>query len=184
MLASFSRLDRGRLPCELIGTKVGDEVELSRELVVTAHATKHTVPSLGYVVWERRRKLRPEYRELAGDQIRDLRLDGVEVSIEQRSPRVAYLGDSRPEGLDENPEMYRAEILILEITFVAPNHRSEMIHKLGHIHLDDIVARRDKFQNQMIIAGHFSTRYHARQIRDFVEKQLPDMLDGRLRLWL
>jgi hypothetical protein len=32
--------------------------------------------------------------------------------------------------------------------------------------------------------AHFSTRYHKRQIRSFVEKELPDMLDGRLYLWL
>ena len=65
-----SRLDRGRLPCELIAVRPGDEIELSRELVVTAYATKHTVPSLGYLVWERRRKLKSEYQTLAGDQIR------------------------------------------------------------------------------------------------------------------
>jgi len=30
MLKAFSRLDRGRLPCELIPVKPGDEIELSR----------------------------------------------------------------------------------------------------------------------------------------------------------
>ena len=49
LLRTFSRLDRGRLPCELVSVKAGDTIELSRELVVTAHATTHTVPSLGYL---------------------------------------------------------------------------------------------------------------------------------------
>ena len=40
----------------------GDEVELSRELVVRPFATKHTIPSLGFLVWERRKKLKPEYQ--------------------------------------------------------------------------------------------------------------------------
>jgi ribonuclease Z len=163
---------------------VGDEIELSRELVVSTHATAHTVPSIGYIVWERRRKLKPEYRELTGEQIRDIRLSGVEVSHEMRIPRVAYLGDSNPRGLDESPDMYRAEILIAEMTFVAPSHRTELIHKHGHMHLDDIVQRRDRFENEQIILAHFSTRYHARQIRAFVEKALPDMLGGRLQLWI
>ncbi len=61
-----SRLDRGRLPCTLVPLRPGDEIELSRELVVTVSATRHTVPSLGFVVWERRRKLKPEYQGLAG----------------------------------------------------------------------------------------------------------------------
>jgi ribonuclease Z len=184
VLNAFSRLDRGRLPCQLIGLAPGQEVTLSRELVVTAYATAHTLPSLGYVVWERRRKLRPEYRALSGEQIRDLRLAGEDITYEQRLPRLAYLGDSTPQGLDQNPAMYEAEVLITELTFVAPGHRRQKIHKLGHIHLDDLVARADRFQNQLIIAAHFSTRYHARQIERFVRKALPDLLNGRLHLWI
>ena len=62
ILKLFTKLDRGRMPCQLIGVKPGDEIELSREHVVTVSATKHTVPSVGYVVWERRRKLRDRIR--------------------------------------------------------------------------------------------------------------------------
>jgi ribonuclease Z len=162
----------------------GDEVELSRELVVTASATQHTVPSLGYVVWERRRKLRPEYITLTGDQIRDLRLSGIDVTEERRIPRLAYLGDSAPAGLDACPAMFEAQILITELTFVAPRHRKERIHKFGHMHLDDLLERRSRFQNELIIAGHFSTRYHGHRIRELVAARTPDMLDGRLHLWL
>jgi ribonuclease Z len=184
LLHAVSRLDRGRLPCDLLPVKAGDQIELSRELVVSAHATRHTVPSLGYLVWERRKKLRPEYSELSGEQIRDLRLSGTEVTEERRHPLLGVLGDTEPRGLDECPEMYEARILIAEMTFVAPAHRKDKIHKHGHMHLDDFVARKDQFRNEQVIAAHFSTRYSARQIRGFVEKVLPDMLDGRLHLWL
>ncbi len=184
LLKVVSRLDRGRLPCHLIGLHPGDEVELSRELVVTASATKHTVPSLGYIVWERRKKLKPEFTTLTGEQIRDLRLAGTEVTEERRWPLVAYLGDSAPEGLDNCPAMYEAQLLISELTFVAPNHRKEKIHKHGHMHLDDYVQRRDRFQNQAIVVGHLSTRYHDRQVEHFVRRAFPDMLDGRLIVWL
>ena len=100
LLRAIQRLDRGRMPATLIGLKPGDEVELSRELVVKAFATKHTIPSLGYLVWERRKKLKPEFQALTGDQIRDLRLSGVEVSAEIRLPKVAYMGDTAPAGLE------------------------------------------------------------------------------------
>ena len=184
LLAVFSRLDRGRLPCKLVGVTAGQEIEHSRELVVTPVATKHTLPSLGYIVWERRKKLKEEYRDLSGEQIRDLRLAGKEVSHEQRFPRVAYLGDSTIQGLDDNPMMYKADILIMEVTFVAPGHRSHKIKKMGHIHLDDVVARQDRFENQLILAGHLSSRYHPGQVERFVDKALPDRLGGRLRLML
>ena len=44
--------------------------------------------------------------------------------------RELMAGDSNPRGLDECPEMYRTEILIAEMTFVSPSHRTELIHKV------------------------------------------------------
>lgn len=180
----FTQMDRGRLPCDLVAASPGDEIELSREHVVTVVETKHSVPSLGFIVWERRKKLKSQYQSLTGEEIRRLRLAGQEVSEEKRRPLLAYLGDSAPEGLDHSPEMFESEILITELTFLSPHHRRQKIHKFGHLHLDDIVERRERFKNKLIIASHFSTRYHENTILNLVEKKLPDMLDGRLHLWL
>lgn len=184
ILKLFTRLDRGRMPCTLLPVEPGMEIELSREHVVSVSATKHTVPSMGFVVWERRRKLKAEYQDFTGPQIRDLRLGGTEVTEERRVARFAYLGDSAPEGLDACPAMYEAHVLVMEMTFVAPSHRKDKIHKFGHMHLDDVLERRQRFQNEVIIASHFSTRYNTKRIRDLVSRNLPDMLDGRLNLWL
>src|SRR5688572_26683029 len=46
LLLLFQRLDRGRQVCDLRGVKAGDELELSRENVVTVFATTHTIPSV------------------------------------------------------------------------------------------------------------------------------------------
>jgi ribonuclease Z len=177
-------MDRGRMPCELKPLEPGEQVELSRELVVTTSALQHTVPALGYVVWERRHKLKPEYRELTGEQIRDIRLGGQEVTDEHRQPLLAYAGDTAPAGLDDCPAMYEAKVLICEMTFVSPEHRKEKIHKFGHMHLDDFVERRERFRNEVVIAAHLSTRYHEQSVHRLVKRALPDMLDGRLKLWL
>jgi ribonuclease Z len=184
ILRQVRKLDRGRLPCKLLPLTPGTEVELSRELVVTVSATSHTVPSLGFVVWERRRKLKPEYATLSGPEIRDLRLGGTDVTRETRVPRVAYLGDSSPAGLDQCPAMYQAEILILELTFVAPSHRKEKIHKYGHMHLDDLLERTDRFRYEVIVAAHFSTRYHPTEVQRVVDKKLPPALRERMKLWV
>ncbi|CAK9004989.1 tRNase Z TRZ1 (Nuclear ribonuclease Z) (Nuclear RNase Z) (Short tRNase Z 1) (Zinc phosphodiesterase NUZ) (tRNA 3 endonuclease) (tRNase ZS1) (AthTRZS1) [Durusdinium trenchii] len=184
MLKSWQRLDRGRMLCELIGVSPGDEISLSREHVVTVFATDHTVPSVGYIVWERRKKLKPEYQGLSGDEIRDVALSGVEVSAEIRVPIVAYCGDTAPKALDACPDVYKARILITETTFFRPEHRREKIHKYGHTHLDDIVARADRFENELIVLGHFSTRYHDKQIRRACEKRMPAELMSRTELWM
>jgi ribonuclease Z len=184
MLHIWQRLDRGRMVVDLVGVRPGDEIELSREHVVTAFPTKHTVPSLGYVVWDRRKKLKPEYQRKTGDEIRELRLSGAEVTQEVRVPLLCYAGDTAPPGLDAYPPLYEATILITEMTFFRPEHRKEKIHKFGHTHLDDIIERADRFQNELIILSHFSTRYHERQIRAAVERRMPAALAQRVHLWM
>ncbi len=184
MLRTFVKLDRGRLPCQLVGVVDGEEFEISRELVVSAHKTTHTIPSFGYVVWERRKKLKPEFQGMTGDQIRDIRLSGTEVSAEIRVPKIGYTGDTSPPGLDNNPIFYQVQVLISELTFVTPEHRSEKIHKNGHMHLDDYVQRKDDFKNEVLILGHLSTRYHDNQIMDHVQRKFPNFLDGRMRIWI
>jgi ribonuclease Z len=184
LMLVLQKLDRGRMACTMNGVNPGDEIELSRDHVVTAFATTHTIPSLGYVVWERRFKLKPEYHGLPGDKIRDLRLSGVAVTAEVRTPLVAYTGDTSPAGLDAYPPVYQAKILITEMSFIRPNHRREKIHKFGHMHLDDYIERADKFKNELIICAHFSTRYNANEVRRLVESKLPPGLKDRVKLWL
>ena len=81
-------------------------------------------------------------------------------------------------------EIYQAQVLILELTFVAANERPALIHKFGHTHLDDLLARAERFENEVIIASHFSTRLHPDQIQRIIERRLPDSLRGRLKIWL
>jgi ribonuclease Z len=184
LLLIMQRLDRGRMVCRLNGLKPGDEVDLSRGNVITTFATTHTIPSLGYVVWDRRNKLKEEYRGLTGDKIRDLRKSGVPVTSEVRVPLVAYTGDTNPAGLDAYPPVFEAKILITELSFIRANHRSEKIHKFGHMHLDDLVERADRFKNELIICAHFSTRYHPQEVRRILDNKLPPGLRERVKLWL
>ncbi len=184
MLHAWQRLDRGRMVLNLIGARAGEEIELSRDHIVVPFATQHTVPSLGYAVLERRRKLRPEYTALSGNEIRDLRHSGVDVTAEIRLPLVVYCGDTAPSGLDQLPEIYDAQVLITELTFFRPEHRKEKIHKFGHTHLDDILERAAKFNNELLIFSHFSTRYFDSQIRKTVEKKLAGVLKPKVELWL
>lgn len=184
LLLVMQRLDRGRMICNLVGLEPGQEVALSREHVMTTFATTHTVPSLGFLISERRQKLKEEYQKLSGDQIRDLRLSGTTVTREVRTPLVAYTGDTSPPGLDNFPLAFQAKILISELSFIRPNHRREKIHKFGHMHLDDFIERADRFQNEKIICGHFSTRYHPNEVRNYVMDKLPERLRERMVLWI
>lgn len=184
MLKAWQRLDRGRMLCELVGVSPGDEIELSREHVVTAIATTHTVSSVGYLVWDRRRKLRPDLVGRPQNEIRDLATQGIDVTHEVRHPLICYTGDTSPPGLDSEPALYDAQVLITELTFYRPEHRKDKIHKFGHTHLDDIIERAEKFKNERIIFTHISTRYIDGQCEKAIRRRLPAELRDRVELWM
>ncbi len=186
LLRAWQRLDRGRMAVDLIGLEPDEAVDLNRELAVTTFATTHTVPSLGYVLWGKKRKLKPEFEGLAQDEIRIEAMKGTEMSAEVREPLVAYTGDTSPAGLFDTPggrDALRAKLLITEMTFFRPDHRRAKIHKFGHMHLDDIVEHADDFQNDAILFLHASTRTGERPFRKAVEKRLPPDLLDRTTIW-
>jgi ribonuclease Z len=183
LLNAWQRLDRGRMNCELVGVKPGDMIELSREHRVRVIPTKHTVPSVGYIVYDSRKKLKPEYQGRSGNEIRDLRTAGNEVTFETLSPLVCFTGDTAPPGLDSHDDVFEAEVLITEMTFFRPEHRKEKIHKFGHMHLDDILDRADRFNNELVILSHLSTRTAVAAAEKALRNSLPDHLVDRVRLW-
>jgi len=184
LMMIMHRLDRGRQLAEIRGVAPGDEIELSREHVVNVVNTVHTIPSRGFIVSERRRKLKDEFIGLPGEKIKELRLSGVEITREERIPLVAYTGDTSPAGLDNNPAFFDAKILITEMSFIRASHRRDKIHKFGHMHLDDFLERATRFKNELIIAAHFSTRYHPNEVRKLLDNKLPAELKAKMNLWV
>lgn len=184
ILAQYRKLDRGRYEANLVGVEPGDEIRIGRELIVEVVEVDHYPVGLGYIAWNVRRKLREEFQHLSQDEIRNLAVSGTEVSHEIRRPQIAYLGDTSPRGLDRNPTMFEAQILIAEMTFLSEDDDDTLaiLAKRRHMHLRHFIERREKFKNELIIASHISTRYHPKQAAAIVEQALPDMLDGRLKL--
>src|SRR5262245_25403805 len=183
LLRAWEALDRGKQECELIGMSPGNSVDVSKDHYVTAFATAHPVPSRGYVVWERRRKLKDEYAGLAGEQLKELKESGETVTTEVPVPLVCYTGDTGPAGLDADPAVYEARVLITELTFARPEHSRERIHAYGHLHLDDVVERADRFQNELIVASHLSSRDEPEEFRRRVEERCPPGLRDRVKVW-
>ncbi len=184
ILMLFQKLDRCRMVCDLVPVEPGQEVGVSREHVVTVHKMEHTVPALGFIVWDRRMKLKEEFTGLPGNQIRDLKLSGIEITKEVRIPIVAYTGDTSPGGLDNNPDFFEARLLITEMSFFRQNHKRSKVHRFGHMHLDDFIERSDRFHNNHILCGHASTRYTDEEITRIFNKKIPPVLKDRIQLWL
>jgi ribonuclease Z len=183
MLAAWRTLDGGAQECTLVGLQPGDRVPLSDLHFVSAFATSHPVPSRGFVVWERRQKLKDEFIGLPGTQLKELRESGAAITTEAHVPIVCYTGDTDPAGLDAEPALYAAKVLIVEMSFARDEHSRERIHEFGHLHLDDFVERADRFRNELIVAGHVTSRDEPADFQRLANDRLPVGLRERVKIW-
>ena len=46
------------------------------------------------------------------------------------------------------------------------------------------VERAGRFKNELIVASHFSTRYHPDEVRKLLDNKLPPELKGKMKLWV
>lgn len=182
MLAVWRRLDGSELPCRVVGLPAGDSFDVRPSLRATAHATPHRVVSQGYVLTQRRHKLKAELQGLPGHQLRDLRLAGETITEAVQAPIVAFTGDSRIEIIERVEDFRTARLLIMEVTFLDDRVSVQRTRDKGHIHLDEVIERAHLFENQAILLTHLSARYSPAQGREILDRRLPPSLRERVTL--
>jgi len=145
---------------------------------VNAYSMIHSVPAVGYVIFETRKKLRSDLRakilsgELVQSDISRLVKSGEVVSEITEVPLIAFTGDTTIGGLLRHPDMLNSETLIIECTYLLANldeskhDTPEECHRRGHIHEQDIVDNQARFQCKELILCHFSRKYRREDIFD------------------
>ena len=178
-----SRLTGALLDVAIVGVAVGEEVRLGRLHLVRGHAAPHRVAARAYELIERRHHLREELAGASGDVIAQLRREGVSIEEEYRRSILFYSGDTDRGLLESCDAAFRAEVLLIECSFITDGHQDRAA-KYRHIHVDDIADFADRFQNEMIVLTHFSRRYSHEDIRNGIRRRLPASLHDRVRLAL
>jgi ribonuclease Z len=187
MLAAYARLEQrepGDLDSIVRGVAAGDTFALSSRYSVLAFDVVHRIPSRGFTVRESRRKLKPRYRGLAGEEIRAAHARGEELYDHHVVDAFTYVGDSTIETLERNPHIGKSEVLFLEATHL-PGTSTEVSARYGHTHLDEIAAlyerRPEILASPYIVLKHFSMKYDEEQIRASLAS-LPIELRERVRV--
>jgi ribonuclease Z len=181
LFAAWRALDRSDLPHQTIVIGPGGEHALNERLIVRPFRSVHRAPCQGYAILQRRHRLKPIYRGLPGQEIQRLvREQGVDVNEVELIPEIAFTGDSRIEVLEQEEIVRTSRLLIMECTFLDDRVSVEDCRRKGHIHLDEILARAELFENEHILLTHFSARYTSGQIQALLESRLPPSLAERV----
>lgn len=154
-----------------------DEEQLRTDLWVRALRSDHTLPCRAYLFFDRVERLRAEYRDLSGREIAARRERGEAMLEPAERLELAYCTDTRIEIFDEYPELYRTKVLVVEATFLDDTRSTDEVRARGHIHLDEILARADRFENEVVVIMHASRFYAPLD----AHRILRERCQGRLR---
>ena len=170
-LEAAAELEASRYDFEIAALEPGDRLEVGRGLEVEAFATHHVIPSLGYHLRRRRRKLRERFTGASGTELAALKRQGVEIEKTVAEDWLSYCGDTAATVLDEEPRLFSSRVLLLECTFLDAAHR-DRARRYGHVHLDDLAERVDRFRNEHLVLCHLSRRHSRDDLRQAVEERL------------
>lgn len=157
MMEGFVELEQQVTPYELVALAPEQEHEIKNNTIIRAFEVEHTGPAFGYVIIERRSKLRPEFVDLPQEKLREIKARGEEITRTLEIPLVAYLGDTAPGPALLRPDVRTAQIVISECTFIEPDHKGRA--KIGkHLHLDDVVEWLRVLECKHLVLTHLSRR--------------------------
>ncbi|MEM7482204.1 MAG: MBL fold metallo-hydrolase [Acidobacteriota bacterium] len=159
-----ARLERAEYRYEVLALDPGDRVPVGRDLTIEAFATHHVVPSLGFHLVRARRRLKDAFRGRSGEELGRLRREGVDFEEATEEDWLSYCGDTGPKVFDSEPRIFSSRVLVLECTFLDPEKRASGV-LYQHLHMDDLAARAERFENQELVLCHLSRRHRLRDGR-------------------
>jgi ribonuclease Z len=183
-LGALGRLHRSAVAFKTVPLLPGDTLKVYRDIWVRAFRTHHAGPSLGYQFFRRITKLKPEYTDLPGEEIGRLRRERVPgIFEEQERLEVAYATDTLSRVLESSPSILESRVLILECTYLDDQWTVEETQERLHTHLDEILERADRFQNEALVLMHFSQAYGPERVHGIIRQRVPPALLERVRVF-
>ncbi len=152
-------------------------IQISKDLFVQSIRNNHVVraapnqvKSVGYQVYQVKHKLKPELLALSGEALRQLADDiGREnLTDEIRTNVLAYSGDTPVDTMDR---WNNTRILIHEATFLTNEEFSRLdTNRNRHSTLEDVLRLVADLTIEILILGHFSSRYTHQEIDDAIRR--------------
>lgn len=159
MMDGFQSLERQKTPYELITLDHEQEIPIKNNIMLRAFHTEHTAPSIGYVILEKRTKLKEHLVGLPQDKLREMKQRGEEIVNHLEVPLIAYTGDTLPGAHLLREDVRNSQIIISECTFFDPDHKQRA--KVGmHMHVDDLIEWLKVTQCEHMVVVHLSRRTH------------------------
>jgi ribonuclease Z len=171
LLQVWGRIEGHVSPGRIVGVEEDEDTELRKGLVARPFRVRHAAPSLGFSLVEVRKKLKPEYAELSGQQIVELKRKGETVEYRLELPKVAYCGDSAVGDYLDHDHVRNAEVLLVECTFFEPEHL-ERARQGQHTHIQDLPELLERVRSPHVVITHLTRRTGIGEAKRYLSKHI------------
>lgn len=175
-VAAAARLEGASYEWELTGLAAGDRVEVGKGMIVEAFPTDHVVPSLGFHLFRRRKRLRADLSGASREDLLARRQAGEVITDTVEDLALTYLGDTGPGVFASEPRLFEAGVLVAECTFVGDELRDRG-SRYKHLHLADLAEHAGRFANRAIVLTHLSRRHRKSDLESEVTRLMPAVAD-------
>jgi ribonuclease Z len=160
----------------------GEERPLRAPYFFRPFPTYHRVPSQGYTIFERKKRLKTEFQKLEPAELGQLRREGVLLDEFHDEAVISFSGDSRIEFLD-SPQVRESRVLLMEVTYWDKKKSVENAREWGHIHLDELIPRLEDLKCEKIVLIHASARYNSPYLKEILDARIPEHFKHRVDLF-
>lgn len=144
--------------------------------------TQHRVASHGYTIYERKKRLKDEFKLMEPRQLGELRKKGVTLDDFHDEPLISFTGDTKIEFL-ENEDVRASRVLIMEVTYWDSKKSVENARTWGHIHIDELLPRLSEIKSEKILLIHASARYSTAYLKQVIDARVPEQFKHRIDLF-
>lgn len=179
ILHYWSEIEGFHLQADLHGHAPGDSISLGREWLATCLRTYHRAPSLGWIVLHRSKRLKQDLRGRSGQELAQLKRQGMVVEEEVQRPTLCVTGDTKIEFFLEHELVRKCRVLIHEVTSwdgrdVASTRR------YGHTHVREMIRVCEQFTGETLVLVHRSMRHSKAEAEKIVREEFPASVRDRI----
>lgn len=182
ILEIWSAIEDHTYHYKMEGLTAGEERELKGKYILKPFPTYHRIPSQGYTVYLKKKRLRQDFQNLSSHELRNARQQGLALEEEYLIPTLSFTGDTTIEALN-SLDVRSSRVLVLECTYWDSKKSIAHAREWGHIHLDEIIPRLDDLNCERLVLIHSSARYRKEELLRILDERVPAKHRDRVELF-
>ena len=183
IMKSWQRMEGHHYEYDFVGNKAETFYDINAIYGFKIFPTFHRIPSNGYTIFRKNKKLKKEFESLNRFELIELRKKGVELEEHITNPLISFTGDTKIEFLDGCSWLKKSQTLFLEVTYAEGNKTVQDARDWGHIHIDEVLPRLPDLECEKIVLIHLSSRHRLKDVDDFLSRKLDREMRSRVDIF-